>query len=148
MELILLEKIENLGDLGEKVNVKPGFGRNYLIPKGKAAPATKENIAYFEEQRAELVRKADELLAGAKQRQEAIDGKSITLQAKAGDEGKLFVSISNIDIAAAFFEQRINIEKRDIRMPEGAIRMLGEYEYSVRLHTDIDANIKVIVEAE
>ncbi len=148
MEVILLEKIENLGDLGDKVRVKPGYGRNYLIPTGKAAPATKENIAYFEERRAELERKAAELLAEAQQKQGQLNGMTITINAKAGEEGRLFGSVTNADIAEAVQQRGVSIEKKDIRMPEGPIRMLGEYEFAVHLHTDVDATIKVLIEAE
>ena len=148
MEVILTEKVNNLGSIGDKVDVKGGYGRNFLIPKGIAIPANKKNIERFEAQRAELEKKSASVLAMANERASKLNELTIEITGKAGDEGKLFGSISSIDIAAAFVEQGIHIEKRDIRMPEGAIRMLGEYEYSVHLYTDINANIKVIVEAE
>ncbi len=148
MEVILLEKIENLGDLGDKVKVKAGYGRNYLIPTGKAAPATKENIAYFEERRSELERKAAELLAEAKQKEAQLTGMVISITAKAGEEGRLFGSVTNADIAEAVQQRGVTVEKKDIRMPEGPIRLLGEYEFAVHLHTDVDTTIKVLVEPE
>lgn len=148
MNVILLEKVENLGNLGDQVKVKPGFGRNYLIPGGKAVPATEENVAYFEKRRAELEQNAVKHLDEANVRQEAINGMTVTIVAKAGDEGKLFGSVTNAEIADAISDKGVKVEKRDIRMPNGAIRTVGEYEFVVHLHTDVDANIKVVVEAE
>ncbi len=148
MEVILLEKVENLGNLGDKVNVKPGYGRNYLIPMGKAKPATEANIAEFEARRAELEKAAKEALDAATARKEALEALSITITAKAGDEGKLFGSIGPIDIAEAVVSAGVQVEKKEVRMPEGPIRMIGEYDITFHLHTDVDAAIKVIVEAE
>jgi len=148
MDVILLEKVENLGNLGDRVKVKPGFGRNFLIPGQKAVPATKDNIEHFEKRRAELEANAAKGLAEAEKRCADINKMSVTISAKAGEEGKLFGSVSNADIADAISANGVNVEKRDIRMPEGAIRLLGEYEYVVHLHTDVDAKIKIIVEAE
>lgn len=148
MNVILLEKVENLGNLGDQVKVKPGFGRNYLIPGGKAVPATEENVAYFEKRRAELEQNAVKHLDEANVRQEAINGMTVTIVAKAGDEGKLFGSVTNAEIADAISDKGVKVEKRDIRMPNGAIRTVGDYEFVVHLHTDVDANIKVVVEAE
>lgn len=148
MNVILLEKVENLGNLGDQVKVKPGFGRNYLIPGGKAVPATEENVAYFEKRREELEQNAVKHLDEANARQESINGMTVTIVAKAGDEGKLFGSVTNAEIADAISDKGVKVEKRDIRMPNGAIRTVGEYEFVVHLHTDVDANIKVVVEAE
>lgn len=148
MDVILLEKVENFGNLGDRVKVKPGFGRNYLIPMGKAVPASKENIEVFEKRRAELEAKAREALAAAEQQRDKVNGVTVTISAKASEEGKLFGSVSNIEISEALKAQGLDIAKRNIRMPEGAIRTLGEFEFSVHLYTDIDAKIKVIVVAE
>ncbi len=148
MNVILLEKVANLGNLGDQVKVKAGYGRNFLVPSGKAVPATKGNIEYFEQRRAELEGKAKEEMTAAEKRRDDLDGKTITILAKAGDEGKLFGSVSNAEIAEAFSKEGVAIEKRDIRMPDGAIRVIGEYEFAVHLHTDIEAKIKVSIEAE
>lgn len=148
MEVILLEKVENLGDLGDKVNVKSGYGRNFLIPGGKAKPATEANIAEFEARRAELEKAAQEALDAATARKEALEGVTISIQAKAGDEGKLFGSIGPIDIAEAVNNAGVKVEKKEVRMPEGPIRTIGEYEVQFHLYTDVNAAIKVVVEAE
>lgn len=149
MEVILLEKVENLGGLGDQVKVRPGYGRNYLIPSGKAAPATPENVARFEEQRAELERLAQEKLAAAEKRREAVDGKSVTIKAKSGTEGKLFGSVGTQEIAEMATEvSGVEVEKSEVRLPMGAIRMVGEYEIEIHLHTDVSAKLTVVVEAE
>jgi large subunit ribosomal protein L9 len=148
MEIILLEKVENLGAMGEKVTVKPGFGRNYLVPKGKAKPATAENIAEFEARRAELEKVAAEALAAAEARREELEGKTIDIRAKAGDEGKLFGSIGTADIADAVKAAGVEIERHEVRLPEGAFREIGEYDVILHLHTDVNATIKLIVTAE
>ncbi|MGD8743513.1 MAG: 50S ribosomal protein L9 [Granulosicoccaceae bacterium] len=148
MEVILLDKVQNLGDLGERVNVKPGYGRNYLLPQGKAVPATEANIAEFEARRAELEKAAAESLAAAQARAEKFNELTLTITRKAGDEGKLFGSVSNIDIVEAAVAAGVEIERNEVIMPTGPIRQTGEYEIAVHLHTDVDASIKVIVEAE
>jgi large subunit ribosomal protein L9 len=148
MEIILLEKIENLGSMGDKVNVKPGYGRNYLVPQGKAKAATAENIAEFEARRADLEKAAAEALAAAEARRDQIDGKSVEIVAKAGDEGKLFGSIGTADIADAVKAAGVEIERNEVRLPEGAYRQIGEYDVILHLHTDVDATIKLIVSAE
>jgi large subunit ribosomal protein L9 len=148
MEIILLEKIENLGAMGEKVTVKPGFGRNYLVPKGKAKPATAENIAEFEAQRAELEKASAAALAVAEARRDQLDGKLISISAKVGDEGKLFGSVGTADIAAAVQAAGVEIERHEIRLPEGAFRHVGEYEVHLHLHTDVNATIKLSIIAE
>lgn len=148
MEVILLEKIENLGALGDRVNVKPGYGRNYLIPKGKAAPATAENIAEFEARRAELEKQAGEALAAAEARREQLADRTITIKAKVGEEGKLFGSIGTADIAHAIGEAGVEVERHEIRLPTGAYRQVGEYDVEIHLHTDINTVVKLLIEAE
>ncbi len=148
MNIILLEKINNLGELGDQVSVKAGFGRNFLIPNGKALPATKPNIKMFEARRAELEATAAESLAAATSRAEGINDKEIVIVRKAGDEGRMFGSVTNGDIEEALVASGIQVEKREVRMPEGAIRELGEYDIVIHLHTDVNATVKVIVEAE
>jgi large subunit ribosomal protein L9 len=148
MEIILLEKIANLGAMGEKVNVKPGFGRNYLIPQGKAAPATAENIAEYEARRAELEKAAGEALAAAEARRNALLDKVITIVSKAGDEGKLFGSVGTADIAHVITEQLVAVERHEVRLPEGAFRVVGEHDVQLQLHTDVDVIVKLLIEAE
>lgn len=148
MEVILLEKVDNLGDLGDQVKVKGGFARNFLLPQGKATRATPENVKVFQERRAELERAAKEAVDAAQKRRDMLEGKEIKITAKAGEGGKLFGSISAGDIADALNSQGIEVEKKEVRMPEGPIRVTGEYELELHLHSDIDANIKVLVEAE
>ena len=148
MEVILLEKIENLGAMGDKVTVKPGFGRNYLVPKGKAKPATPENIAEFEARRAELEKLAAEALAAAEARRDQLEGKTIEISAKAGDEGKLFGSIGTADITDAVKTAGVEIERHEVRLPEGAFRQVGEYDVQLHLHSDVNVNIKLVITAE
>ena len=148
MEIILLEKIENLGAMGDKVTVKPGFGRNYLVPKGKAKPATPENIAEFEARRAELEKIAADALAQAEARREQLDGKTINIAAKAGEEGKLFGSIGTADITDAVKATGVDIERNEVRLPEGAFRQVGEYDVTLHLHSDVNATIKLVITAE
>lgn len=149
MEVILLEKMRNLGALGDKVKVKPGFARNYLIPQGKAVYANKHNIEKFEQRRAELEKRAGEKHQLALDRQKLINEMAaIKIVAKAGDEGKLFGSIGTRDIAEALNNAGINIEKREIYLPEGAIRKVGEYEITVELESDLTATIKLNISAE
>jgi len=149
MQVILLEKVANLGNLGDKVNVRPGYGRNFLVPNKKAVPATKDNLAMFEERRAELEKAAAGAVAVAQARAEKIaELASITLAANASDEGKLFGSISVGDIAKAVTDAGVEITKQEVNMPEGPIHAVGEYDISIRVHTDVAQNIKVVVEAE
>ena len=148
MEIILLEKIDNLGAMGDKVNVNPGFARNYLVPKGKAKPATAENIAEFEARRAELEQAAAVALAAAEARRDQLDGKTINITAKAGEEGKLFGSVGTSDIAEAVKDAGVDIERNVIRLPDGAFRQAGEFEVLVHLHTDVNATIKLTITAE
>jgi len=148
MEVILLEKVHNLGELGEQVKVKPGYGRNFLIPQGKAVPATRENVEQFEAHRAELEKAQAETLEAARARAEKLDGLEFTIQRKAGGEGKLFGSVSVADIEAAIAASGLEVTKHGIQLPEGPFRTVGEYEVTVQLHADVSAGIKVIVEAE
>ncbi|NVK21225.1 MAG: 50S ribosomal protein L9 [Kangiellaceae bacterium] len=148
MNIILLEKIRNLGDLGEQVTVAAGYGRNFLIPKGKAVPATAENIKLFEERRAELEAKAAEVLATAQARADKLAGLEVVIPANAGDEGKLFGSVGTADIADAVTAQGVELHKKEVRMPEGAIRQTGEFSFEVHLHPEVEASIKVTVVAE
>ncbi len=148
MEVILLEKVENLGNLGDRVNVKPGYGRNFLIPSGKATPATEEHIKAFEERRAELEKAAADTLAIAEARREKLVDMTITIAAKAGEEGKLFGSIGAIDIAEAIGAAGVEIERNEVRLPEGAFRNVGEYPVQLHLHSDVDAEITLVIEAE
>lgn len=148
MEVILLEKIGKLGNLGDKVAVKPGFGRNYLIPFGKAVPATEANVAQFEARRAELQAAADEKLATAEARAEKLNELSVTIEANAGDEGKLFGSIGPRDVADAITAGGVEVAKSEVKMPEGPIREIGEYEIDIQLHIDVHATVKLAVIAE
>ncbi|MBB5016053.1 50S ribosomal protein L9 [Rehaibacterium terrae] len=148
MELILLQKVTNLGNLGDKVKVKPGYGRNYLIPYGKAVPATEANIAEFERRRAEYEAKAKALLEGAEGRKAKLEGASVTIKANASTEGKLYGSVGPRDIAEAFTAAGYALEKGEVVMGEGPIRRTGEFEVEVRLHADVETTVKVIVEPE
>lgn len=148
MEVILLEKIHKLGDLGEKVRVKPGYGRNYLIPEGKAVSATQENVEKFEAQRAELEKAQAEAFESAKSRAEKMIDVSVTFARKAGSEGKLFGSVGTVDIANAVSQTGIELTKQEVRLPKGPFRAIGEFEVGVHLHTDVDAKIKINIIAE
>ena len=149
MNVILLDSVDNLGSIGDLVKVKPGYGRNYLIPQGKAALATPENMKALEARRAELEKAAAEELAAAKERAKLIDGSEVVISANAGSEDKLFGSVGPIDICAALEEVQVEVERSEIRMPEGPIQELGEYDIGVHLHPEVDAEIKVrVVPAE
>ncbi len=148
MEVILFEKIDRLGGIGDLVNVKSGFARNYLLPQGKAKVATDANKAEIESRRAEFEKMATEAIASAEKRRDQIEALAITITAKSGTEGKLFGSIGNVDIAAALTEAGVEVEKRDVRLPEGPIRQAGEYEVTLHLHTDVDAVAKVTIIGE
>ena len=149
MNVILLENVENLGSIGDLVKVKPGYGRNYLLPQGKAALATPENMKEIEARRAELEKAAAEELAAAKKRAGTIKGMELVIQANAGPEGKLFGSVGPIDIADAFEQVQVEAERSEIRMPEGPIQELGEFPVGVHLHPEIDVDITVrVVEAD
>ena len=148
MEVILLETIGKLGDLGDKVNVSSGYGRNFLIPKKKAVPATAANLEAFEEKRAELEKNAEAKLEDAKKRGEQVANLVLNLTAKAGEEGKLFGSITVRDIADACLSNGVGIEKSEIKLPDGPLRNTGEFEVGVQVHPDLIVKLKVIVSAE
>jgi large subunit ribosomal protein L9 len=148
MEVILLDKVENLGGIGDKVKVKPGYARNYLLPQGKATRATPENIAEFEARRAELEAKAAAVISDARARSEKINGLRLVIRAKAGSEGKLFGSVGTGDIAASAEEAGVLIERSELRLAEGPLRTIGEHEVEVHLHSEVSVPIFVTVEAE
>ena len=149
MEVILLENIENLGSVGDKVSVKSGFARNYLVPQGKAKMATAENIAEFEARRAELEKAAAEALAAAEERKAAIEAlATIDVTAKVGSEGKLFGSIGVADVSDAISSLGVSVEKSEIRMPEGALRVVGEHVVDIHLYTDVDTQVTINIIGE
>jgi large subunit ribosomal protein L9 len=148
MEVILLDTVENLGGIGDKVNVKPGYARNYLLPQGKATRATAENIAEFEARRAELEAKAAAVIAEAKARAEKLSGLKLVIRAKVGSEGKLFGSVGTVDIAEAAEAVGMTIERSELRLAEGPLRMIGEHEVEVHLHSEVSVPISVTIEAE
>lgn len=146
MEVILLENISNLGSLGDKVSVKAGFGRNYLVPQGKAVPATASNIEAFEARRAELEATAAAALSAAEARAESINALDpVSIPANAGEEGKLFGSVGTRDIAEAITAAGAEVDKSEVRLPEGALRELGEYEIAIQVHGDVTAHVAIEV---
>ena len=148
MKLILLQKVVNLGGLGDLVDVKPGYGRNFLVPFGKAVPATANNIATFEAKRADYEVKANTVLADAEARKAKFEGASVTIAANASTEGKLFGSVGPRDIAEAFTTAGFKLDKSEVVMSEGALRRTGEYDIEIRLHADVHTTVKVLVEPE
>ncbi|QJQ94757.1 MULTISPECIES: 50S ribosomal protein L9 [Halomonadaceae] len=148
MEVILLDKIGKLGGLGDKVTVKPGYGRNYLVPYGLAVPATQDNVQAFEAQRAELEAQAADRKSEAEARAAQLSEIELSLVSKAGDEGKLFGSIGARDLAEAIASAGIDIAKSEVRMPEGPIRQTGEYDIALQLHAEVSASVRVVVVAE
>ena len=148
MDVILLEKIDRLGTLGDVVTVKPGYARNFLLPLGKAKVATEDNIKELEARRAELEAKAAETLAAAEARREKLQALAISITSKSGTEGKLFGSVGNADIADAITAAGVEVAKKEVRMPEGPIRMAGEYDIDLHLHADVDATVKLTVIGE
>jgi large subunit ribosomal protein L9 len=146
MQVILLEKIDNLGGIGDMVKVKPGYARNYLIPKGKATVATADNIAKFEERRADLEKRAADELGAAQARAAKLEGQTVKITAHAGPEGKLFGSIGTLDIADACTALGIEVGRSEVRMPEGPIRVLGSHEVELHLHSDVNVWLTVVVE--
>ena len=148
MDLILLEKVQNVGDLGDLVKVKSGFGRNYLVPQGKAVPATKDNLAAFEARRAELEAAAKDKLGQAEARQTNLAEVVVEITANASEEGKLYGSIGPREIADAVSALGHEINKSEVAMGEGPIRTVGEFEVVVQLHADVETQIKVIVHPE
>ncbi len=148
MEIILMDKVANLGNLGDVVNVKHGYARNYLIPQGMAKRATKINVAAFEERKAELEKVAAEKLASAQARADKLNGISVKISQKAGVDGRLFGSITNVDIAAALTAQGFEVAKAEVRMPDGPFKAVGEYSVIVSLHTDVTTEVNVVVVGE
>jgi len=148
MEIILLEKVVNLGNLGDKVNVKSGYARNFLVPQLKAVMATKEKVAEFEQRRAELEKLAAEKLAVATKRAASIAKVEVVIPHKAGDEGKLFGSVGTADIAAAITAAGAEVSKHEVRLPEGIIRHIGEFEIDINLHADVTETVSVSIVAE
>jgi len=148
MEVILLEKIDRLGGLGDLVNVKAGYARNFLLPKGAAKLATPENVAEIEARRAELEQQAVDALKASEARRDQIQELNINITAKSGAEGKLFGSIGNVDIADAVTAAGVTLAKREVRLPDGPIRVAGDYEITLHLHADVDATLKVTVIAD
>ena len=148
MNVILLERIGKLGGLGDEVNVRPGFARNYLIPQGKAVRATKANREVFEVRRLELERAAAARLDAAKQRAATLEGCAVTIVAKAGDEGKLYGSVGTQEVADAVSAKGTPVERSEVRMPEGVIRSVGEYQIDLQLHSDVTVTVQVAIVAE
>lgn len=148
MNVILLEKVENLGDIGDLVTVKPGYGRNFLLPQGKATLATKANLAEVEARRAELEKAAAEELAAARARAELLNGMNLVIPANVGAEGKLFGSVGPVDIEEAFEKVGVEVAKAEVRMPEGPIHEVGDYAIGLHLHSDVDVEVNVKVVAE
>jgi large subunit ribosomal protein L9 len=148
MEIILLQKVANLGNIGDRVKVKSGFGRNYLLPQGKATVATPDNIARFEARRAELEKAAHEQMSSAEQRAEQLKEFKLVIPSKAGTEGKLFGSIGTADIAEAATRAGIKIERSEVRLPNGALRTIGDHSVVLHLHADIDVPLAVTIVAE
>ena len=146
--MILLERVNNLGDLGDEVSVKAGFARNFLLPKKKAVQANDANRAVFEERRKELEDAANEKLAEAKARAEALNQFLLTIQVKAGEEDRLFGSVGTQDIADALVSKGLEVERSEVRLPDGAIRVLGEYEVDIQVHSDVTATIHLHVLTE
>jgi large subunit ribosomal protein L9 len=148
MELILLQKVANLGNIGDRVKVKSGYGRNFLLPQGKATVATPDNIAKFEARRAELEKAAQEELKGAQARAQKLENFKLSLSAKAGGEGKLFGSIGTSDISEALNKAGHKIERAEVRLPQGPIRQAGEHTVQLHLHTDVTIDLPVLIVPE
>ena len=148
MDVILLQKVANLGNIGDRVKVRSGFGRNFLLPQGKATLATVTNVARFEARRAELEKLAHEQFASAEERAVAMKDFKLLISAKAGTEGKLFGSIGTADIAEACTRQGFKVERSEVRLPNGPLRMIGEHTVSLHLHADIDVPVNVSIVAE
>ena len=148
MKVILLDKVENLGGLGDLVTVKPGYGRNYLIPSGKAAPATEENQRLFEERRAELERQVAEALTAAQARAERLNGMSVAIACKTGEEGKLFGSVGATDIAEAITNAGVEVKKQEVRMPEGQLRHTGAFTVELHLHPEVNVDVSIEIVPE
>lgn len=148
MEVILLQKVANLGNIGDRVKVRSGYGRNFLLPQGKATLATADHVARFEARRAELEKAAREHLVSASERAEALKDFKLTIQAKAGTEGKLFGSIGTADIAEACQKAGFKVERSEVRMPNGPLRAVGDHVVHLHLHADVDVQLPVTIVAE
>jgi large subunit ribosomal protein L9 len=148
MDIILLQKVANLGNIGDRVKVRSGYGRNFLLPEGKATLATPENVARFEARRAELERLAHEHLSSAEERAVALKDFKLTIRAKAGTEGKLFGSIGTSDIAEAATREGFKVERSEVRLPAGPLRTVGEHQLVLHLHADVDVPLNVLIVAE
>ncbi len=148
MDVILLQKVKNLGNLGDRVKVKPGYSRNFLIPYGKAVPATATNVSEFEQRRAEFEAKANETLAAANARKARMEGASVTIKANASTEGKLYGSVGPREIAEAFSAAGLPLEKAEVIMGEGPLRRVGESDVEVHLHADVHTTVKVVIQPE
>jgi large subunit ribosomal protein L9 len=148
MQVILLEKVANLGNLGDRVTVRSGYARNFLLPKGKATLATVDNVKRFEARRAELEKAQQDQLSSAQARAKAFEGFKLSITAKAGSEGKLFGSIGTADIAEASTKLGQKLERSEVRLPNGPLRTVGDHTVSVHLHTDIDIDLPVVIAAE
>lgn len=148
MDVILLQPIMNLGELGDKVSVKPGYGRNYLIPQGKAVPATADNLADFERRRAELEKQASERIAAAEARRDKVADQTVVISANASAEGKLYGSVGTREIALALEAAGYEVEKSEIVLSDGVIRQTGEYEIPLIFGADVDTQIKLVIEGE
>jgi large subunit ribosomal protein L9 len=147
MEIILLQKVDNVGGIGDLVRVKSGYARNYLIPQGKATLATAENKAKFELRRAELEAKAAEELAAAQARAKQLEGLVLKIEMQAGAEGKLFGSVGTVDIAEEIGKRGVEVERSEIRLPDGPLRVVGDHQIELHLHADVNVEIKVVIEA-
>jgi large subunit ribosomal protein L9 len=148
MEVILLQRVDNVGGIGDKVRVKSGYARNFLIPQGKATLATPANVAKFEARRAELEAKAAKELGAAKDRAKGLEGKVLHITAKVGTEGKLFGSIGTVDIAEACEKVGVVVERSEIRLPDGPLRLVGEHKIELHLHTDVNVELTVVIESD
>jgi large subunit ribosomal protein L9 len=147
MEIILLEKVDNVGGIGDRVRVRSGYARNYLIPQGKATVATAANIAKFESRRAELEAKAAAELAAAQARAKQLEGLVLKIEMQAGAEGKLFGSVGTVDIAEEIGKRGVSVERSEIRLPEGPLRVVGEHQIELHLHADVNVGLIVVIEA-
>ena len=148
MDVILLEKVKNLGDLGDTVKVKPGYGRNFLLPQGKALPATADNLKVFEARKAELLKKATDSLNAAKMRAEKLAGKTLVIKALTAEEGKLYGSVGPADVVRAAKDAGFDIKRSEVEMPAGPIRQIGSYPMTIRLHTEVEATVTVAIEEQ
>ncbi len=148
MQVILLQKVENLGDLGDKVRVKNGYGRNFLVPTGRAVAATPANVEAFEARRAELEKHAADSLSVARSRKEQLEALTLTIARKAGEQGRLFGSVGTIDIAEAVTAAGVSLAKKEVRLPGGPLHACGEFDVDLHLHTDVNARIKLVIVPE